>query len=114
MQSDIQTICDERDDIQNELERLRRELTKTTQQLEGINFIGIWRNSSFLFPLCLSSVETRERAEIEELLANERGQFNTTKQELSDRILMLEGNQVIYSRQTRLVKLSLCLGNHCG
>ena len=30
-----QTVCEERDTIQNELERLRRELTKTTQQLEG-------------------------------------------------------------------------------
>jgi len=66
----LETVCAERDSIQTELERLRKELTKTTQRLE---------------------VETRERAEIEELFAKERSAFETDKQELSDRILRLEG-----------------------
>ena len=40
------------------------------------------------------SDETRERAEIEELLAKERNDFENEKQELSDRILSLEGNGI--------------------
>ena len=40
------------------------------------------------------SAETRERAEIEELLAKERNDFENEKQELSDRILSLEGNGI--------------------
>jgi len=77
----LETVCEERDTIQNELERLRRELTKTTQQLE---------------------VETRERGEIEGLLANERDGFAVTKQELSDRILTLEGENHIAKEKGEL------------
>ena len=40
------------------------------------------------------SDETRERAEIEELLAKERNDFENEKQELSDRILSLEGSGI--------------------
>ena len=40
------------------------------------------------------SAETRERAEIEELLAKERNDFENEKQELSDRILSLEGSDM--------------------
>ena len=81
----FQTVCAERDSIQTELERLRKELTKTTQQLEGKQLIKLLVNRRIV-------AENRERAEIEELLAKERNDFETDKQELSDRILRLEGS----------------------
>ena len=69
MQSDIQTICDERDDIQNELERITKELNKTS---------------------ALLNTERAERIELESMLEKERTESNQAKQELSDKILEME------------------------
>ena len=81
MQSDIQTICDERDDIQNELERITKELNKTS---------------------ALLNTERAERIELESMLEKERTESNQAKQELSDKILEMEQQMTDLVRRSTL------------
>jgi len=81
MKSDIQTICDERDDIQNELERITKELNKTS---------------------ALLNTERTERIELESMLEKERTESNQAKQELSDKILEMEQQMTDLVRRSTL------------
>ena len=81
MQSDIQTICDERDDIQNELERITKELNKTS---------------------ALLNTERAERIELESMMEKERTESNQAKQELSDKILEMEQQMTDLVRRSTL------------
>lgn len=80
-ESDIQTICDERDDIQNELERITKELNKTS---------------------ALLNTERTERIELESMLEKERTESNQAKQELSDKILEMEQQMTDLVRRSTL------------
>ena len=81
IRSDIQTICDERDDIQNELERITKELNKTSALLNN---------------------ERAERIELESMLEKERTESNQAKQELSDKILEMEQQMTDLVRRSTL------------
>ena len=77
----FKTICDERDALQTEMNRVKKELSKTS---------------------ALLGVERDERQNLENILKSERESSTMVKEELSDKIIDLESKLTIVLRKSNL------------